>query len=92
MVPEMFVHGVAGYTDDRLADGRGWHDFEVASISCPVVVLHGGSDTLIPVANAHHTAALVPGAKLRIFDDLGHLSIVPEVVGTVRRMLDGNFS
>lgn len=92
MVPEMFVHGVDGYTDDRLADGQGWHDFDVAAITCPVVVLHGGTDTFIPLANAHHTAALVPGAKLRVFDDLGHLSIVPEVVGVVRQMLDGNLS
>ena len=87
MVPEMFVHGVAGYTDDRLADGQGWHDFDVAAITCPVVVLHGGSDTFIPVANAHHTAAIVPGATLRIFDDHGHLSIVREVVGIVGQML-----
>lgn len=87
MVPEMFVHGVAGYTDDRLADGQGWHDFDVAAITCPVVVLHGGCDTLIPVANAHHTAAIVPGATLRVFDEHGHLSIVPEVVGAVDQML-----
>jgi len=87
MVPKMFVHGVAGYTDDRLADGQGWHDFDVAAITCPVVVLHGGSDTLIPVANAHHTAAIVPGATLRTFDEHGHLSIVREVVGTLDQML-----
>jgi pimeloyl-ACP methyl ester carboxylesterase len=87
MVPEMFVHGVAGYTDDRLADGRGWHDFDVAAITCPVAVLHGGNDMLIPVANARYTASIVPGATLRIFDDLGHLSIVREVVGVVRQML-----
>ena len=87
MMPEMFAHGVAGYADDRLADGRGWHDFDVAAITCPVVVLHGGNDRFIPVANAHHTAALVPGAALRIFDELGHLSIVREVVGVVHQML-----
>lgn len=87
MVPEMFAHGVVGYTDDRLADGRGWHDFDVAAITCPVVVLHGGSDALIPVANAHHTAAIVTGATLRTFDEHGHLSIVPEVVGAIRQML-----
>ena len=87
MVPEMFVQGVAGYTDDRLADGQGWHDFDVAAITCPVVVLHGGSDMLIPVANARHTADIVPGATLRVFDELGHLSVVPEVVGVVRQIV-----
>jgi pimeloyl-ACP methyl ester carboxylesterase len=87
MVPEMFAHGVAGYTDDRLADGPGWHDFDVSAITCPVVVLHGGSDTLIPFANAQHTAAIVPGATVRIFDDHGHLSIVREVVGVIPQVL-----
>ena len=87
MIPEMFVQGVAGYTDDRLADGRGWHDFDVAAITCPVAVIHGAGDTFLPIANAHHTAAIVPGATLRIFDEHGHLSIVPEVVGVVRQML-----
>jgi len=87
MVPEMFAPGVAGYTDDRLADGRGWHDFDVAAITCPVVVLHGGNDLLMPLANARHTASIVPGATLQIFDELGHLSIVREVVGTVCQML-----
>jgi pimeloyl-ACP methyl ester carboxylesterase len=92
MVPEMFVHGVAGFADDRLADGHGWHDFDVAAIACPVVVLHGTSDTLMPVANAHHTASLIPGARLRICDGHGHMSILREVVGTVCQLLDRNLS
>ena len=87
MIPEMFAHGATGYADDRLADGRGWHDFDVTAITCPVVVLHGGSDGFIPVANAHHTAALVPGAALQIFDEHGHLSIMREIVGVVHGML-----
>jgi len=84
---EMFAHGVAGYTDDRLADGPGWGSFDVAAIRCPVVVLHGGSDSIVPVAHAHHTAKAVPGAKLRIFPDLGHFSIAQEVLGTVREAI-----
>ena len=91
-VPAMFAHGVAGFTDDRLADGPGWGTFDVAAITCPALVLHGSSDTLLPVANAHHTAALVPGATLQIFDGLGHLSVVREVVGAVHRMLNENLS
>jgi pimeloyl-ACP methyl ester carboxylesterase len=86
----MFIQGVAGYADDRLADGQGWHDFDVAAISCPVTVLHGGSDTLMPVANAHHTAAIVPGAALSVFEPHGHFSILREVVGVIRRMLAAN--
>ena len=37
----MFAQGLEGYADDdRLADGAGWITFDVASIRCPVTVLH----------------------------------------------------
>jgi pimeloyl-ACP methyl ester carboxylesterase len=84
---EAFVPGFGGYVDDRLADGSGWDTFDVSAITCPVVVLHGSGDTLVPVAHAHHTAALVPGATLRIVDRLGHLSIVFEMVSAIRQVL-----
>ena len=78
--PAMFAHGVEGYTDDRIADGVGWGSFDLARIACPVSVIHGGSDTIVPVAHAHHTAAIVPGAKLRVFEELGHFSIIAQVM------------
>jgi pimeloyl-ACP methyl ester carboxylesterase len=85
--PAMFAHGLEGYTDDRLADGPGWVSFDVTSIQCPVAVLHGGSDRMVDVIHARHTAELVPGAELAIFDDLGHLSIVTKVVPTLISLL-----
>jgi len=42
-------------------------------IRAPTLVVHGAEDRIIPVANAHATAARVPGAELRIFEDAGHL-------------------
>jgi pimeloyl-ACP methyl ester carboxylesterase len=72
---EMFANGVQGYVDDRLADGVGWGSFDVSTITCPVFVLHGGADSIVPVAHAHHTAAIVPGARLEVHDALGHFSI-----------------
>jgi pimeloyl-ACP methyl ester carboxylesterase len=84
---EMFTSGIAGYTDDRLADGGGWGTFDVTAITCPVAVIHGGSDTFVPVAHAEHTAAIVPGATLRVYEPLGHFSICQEVVGTVGELL-----
>ena len=76
----MFANGVQAYVDDRLADGPGWSGFDVAGIRCPVRVLHGELDTIVPVAHAHHTAAGVPGAKLRVLAQLGHFSIMREIV------------
>lgn len=79
-VPEMFAHGVVGYVDDRLADRDGWVTFDVTRISCPVTVLHGAGDGLMLPANAHHTAAIVPGATLRIFEGFGHISLLTKTV------------
>jgi pimeloyl-ACP methyl ester carboxylesterase len=83
----MFAQGLEGYADDRLADGAGWVTFDVASIGCPVTVLHGSSDKIVDVIHAQHTAGLIPGAKLAVFDDLGHFSIVTKVVPAIRNLL-----
>jgi pimeloyl-ACP methyl ester carboxylesterase len=42
-------------------------------IRAPTLVVHGARDRIIPVANAYKTADLVPGAKLKILEDAGHL-------------------
>jgi pimeloyl-ACP methyl ester carboxylesterase len=77
---EMFTFGVQGYADDRIADGVGWRSFDVAKICCPVIVLHGEEDNVVPAAHARHTAAIVPGATLRIVPALGHMSIFGAVL------------
>jgi pimeloyl-ACP methyl ester carboxylesterase len=82
-----FAQGVTGYTDDRIADGPGWGTFAVDAIRSPVTVIHGGSDTIVPVAHAHHTAEIVPGAVLRVFEPLGHFSIIGEAIGQMQQTL-----
>ena len=79
-IASQFAHGVEGYTDDRIADRNGWTTFDVSNVRCPVLVLHGSADTVVDVLNAHYTARIVPGAKLRIVEGLGHLSIFSEIV------------
>jgi pimeloyl-ACP methyl ester carboxylesterase len=86
-VAEMFLQGVEGYVDDRRADADGWGSFDVTRITCPVTVLHGTDDGMMPVANAYNTAALVPGAKLRVFDGLGHFSIFTRVIEVTTDLL-----
>jgi pimeloyl-ACP methyl ester carboxylesterase len=61
--------------------------FDVTQITCPVTVLHGAIDGLMPVANAHHTAAIVPGATLRIVENLGHVSSLAKAVEVTSELL-----
>jgi len=48
-----------------------------------VIVLHGAGDVIVPPAHARRTAAIVPHAELRILDELGHFSIVDEVIPAI---------
>ena len=41
-------------------------------ISAPTVVIHGRADTLMRPAGGRAIAAAVPGARLVLFDGMGH--------------------
>lgn len=82
-----WTFGVQGYTDDRIADGGGWRSFEVGRIRCPVLVVHGGADSMVPVAHARHTAAIVPGARLQVYEDDGHISVIRHVVPALTELI-----
>ncbi|HEX5608515.1 MAG TPA: alpha/beta fold hydrolase [Solirubrobacterales bacterium] len=49
-------------TSDRLGD-----------VALPTLVIHGTEDKVIPVANGHLVAGLIPGSRLEIYDGTGHL-------------------
>lgn len=53
----------------------GGHDAQarLAEIAIPTLVIHGTEDRMIPVANGELIASLIPGARLEIFDGVGHL-------------------
>jgi pimeloyl-ACP methyl ester carboxylesterase len=52
------------------------------SIKCPTLVLVGREDALTPVELSQEIAAGIPGSKLEIIPDCGHLSTMerPEAV------------
>jgi pimeloyl-ACP methyl ester carboxylesterase len=52
----------------------------VANVKCPVLVIHGEQDWIVPIAHARHTASLVQGAQLRTYAEHGHLSVGAEAV------------
>ena len=44
----------------------------VKTVGAPTVVLHGAEDPLVPVEGGRDTAAVIPGAELRIIPGMGH--------------------
>jgi pimeloyl-ACP methyl ester carboxylesterase len=42
-------------------------------IGVPTLVVHGAQDRIIPVGNAHQIAERIPGCRLRILEESGHL-------------------
>jgi len=52
--------------------GSGRRHEQVATISCPTLVIHGTDDQLIVQSGGERTAELIPGSKLLLIDDMGH--------------------
>ena len=60
---------------------------DVGSITSPTLVIHGASDRYVPRANAAALAQAIPGAKLRILDDAGHLVFIERFADTNREVV-----
>uniref|UniRef100_A0A0G4GMN9 AB hydrolase-1 domain-containing protein n=1 Tax=Chromera velia CCMP2878 TaxID=1169474 RepID=A0A0G4GMN9_9ALVE len=48
-----------------------WH-FDIASIKCPVFLVHGEGDHDVPLKVAQHNEQLIPGAKLEVIPGSSH--------------------
>jgi pimeloyl-ACP methyl ester carboxylesterase len=77
-IAEAFRQGVVGYAQDIFIQGRPWA-FDPGSIRITVDVVHGESDTVVPIAHSRRTAKLIPGSRLRTLAGHGHLSILSEL-------------
>jgi len=67
--------GLAAYLRQQKAIiGRPDFRPHLASIGCPTLVLCGRQDALTPLAFHEEIAAAIPGARLEIIEDCGHLS------------------
>jgi len=60
---------------------------DLARIECPTLVLCGRQDQLTPLENSEEMAAAIPGAKLVIAEECGHVSTLerPQVVNKAIR-------
>jgi 3-oxoadipate enol-lactonase len=45
----------------------------LGEISAPTLIVHGDLDRVIPIDNGHLIAALMPGARLEVLADTGHM-------------------
>lgn len=70
---------------ERLREMRPGVDAErIASIRRPTLVLWGRRDRLIPLAVGEHFGRTIPGSRLVIFDDLGHVPHEEDAARTVK--------
>ena len=74
-----------GYIYQLLAMA-GWTSLPwLRAVRQPTLILMGRDDPLVPLANGHILARLIPNARLEVIDD-GHLFIVSQPVETARRI------
>ncbi len=59
---------------------------DLRRIACPTLVLCGRQDALTPLALHEEIAGLVPGAKLLVVEDCGHLSTLEKPVTVTTAM------
>ena len=55
------------------------------------LIMMGGDDQIVPIANGHFLKMLIPNSELFVIDDGGHLfmlSHVEESIGAIREFLD----
>ncbi|HSL01216.1 MAG TPA: alpha/beta fold hydrolase [Rubrobacteraceae bacterium] len=60
---------------------------EVGRITSPTLVIHGSGDNYVPVANAEALAESIPGARLRVFDNAGHLVFIERAADVNREVV-----
>src|SRR5882724_3798315 len=67
--------------------GRPEYRSMLSSIACPTLLLCGRQDRLTPLENSEQMAAAIPGAKLVVVEECGHMSTLerPEVVNKAMR-------
>jgi pimeloyl-ACP methyl ester carboxylesterase len=83
---EAVRQGPTGWIDDDLRQVRPW-PFGLEEIGAvDVRIHHGEDDTLVPAHHAKHLAEGIPGSRLQLYPDEGHLSFdkhLKEIVQTL---------
>ena len=78
---------VASYYGQAKAGIRFDLSGEVGHITSPTLVIHGSKDRYVPPANARALARAIPGAKLRVQKDAGHLVFIERFADVNREVV-----
>jgi pimeloyl-ACP methyl ester carboxylesterase len=80
--------GVEGFANQQLANiGRIDSRATLAAIRCPTLVLVGEQDGLTPPERAQEIANGIPGARLVIIPECGHMSAVEQPARVTEALL-----
>lgn len=79
--PETADRAMAGLADFNAYD-------RLAQIECPVLIVHGEKDVLIPVENAHTIKSRIPQAELYLIPEAGHGYQAADPIGVHQRITD----
>jgi pimeloyl-ACP methyl ester carboxylesterase len=60
---------------------------DVGHITSPTLVIHGAEDRYVPVANAAALAEAIPGSRLRVHDNAGHLVFIERYADVNREVV-----
>jgi len=64
---------------------------QIKTIAVPTLIQHGIDDTLLPVEHGKHTAELIQGSEIIIYDGMGHNlpdEVVPNVLSDMLSFFD----
>ncbi|MEO1016539.1 MAG: alpha/beta hydrolase [Pseudomonadota bacterium] len=70
-----FERGLDGPLNDLAVLGNSW-DFDIRTITAPVVITHGTADRTVPAAHARWYARQLPHARVRLVPGERHVSFV----------------
>ena len=68
-VPEMYLRQLQACMGHNASD-------RLSQIHAPTLVVHGEVDPLVPVENGKYLAEHIPGARLMLYPDTGHIAII----------------
>ena len=86
---ELSRGGPYGWIDDDLAFTRPW-GFELDEIRVPVEVRYGAKDVLVPAAHGAWLGARVPGARVVVEHEQGHLADPDRVIELMAWLVHGD--